>query len=254
MTTDPNRLDGQSILLTGASGGIGQAIATRLVALGAHPVLHYGRNRAAAEALRARLGQGTLVQADLSDPDGATQLWTRAQEARGRLHALVNNAGLRAVARITDPLDTWQQAWEADLRVNLLAPADLVRCAIPHFAAHGGGRIVSIASRAAQRGYTADHMPYGASKAGLINLMKSVARNHGAEGITALSIAPGFVRTEMAEDFIRSHGKAAAVGDIPIAEMVEPEELAQLVAFALLPSQRSLNGATLDMNGGSYLR
>lgn len=248
-------LAGQNVLVTGASGGIGRALVARIAAFGGTPVIHYSRNRAGAEKLHTAIGRtGHLVQADLAAPRGATALWGGALSACGRIHALVNNAGLRTSTRIEDPLADWQQAWEADLRVNLLAPADLCRAAIAHFQQQGGGRIINIASRAAQRGYTEDHMPYGASKAGLINLTKSIARNFGKDGIIAIAIAPGFVRTEMAEEFIRTKGRAAAVGDIPIGDMVEPTELADLVVFTLLGAQRSLSGATLDVNGASYLR
>jgi NAD(P)-dependent dehydrogenase (short-subunit alcohol dehydrogenase family) len=111
-----------------------------------------------------------------------------------------------------------------------------------------------MASRAGQRGYAADALPYGAAKAALLNLTKSIARSFGADGVTAVAIAPGWVRTEMAEEFVARFGEAAAVGDIPIGAMTEPSEIAELVAFALRPSQRSLNGATLDVNGGSYIR
>jgi NAD(P)-dependent dehydrogenase (short-subunit alcohol dehydrogenase family) len=118
----------------------------------------------------------------------------------------------------------------------------------------GGGTIVNMASRAGQRGYAADAMPYGATKAALINLTKSIARSFGADGIVAIAIAPGWVQTGMAEDFVAQFGKQAAVSDIPIGEMAQPSEVAELVAFALRPTQRSLNGATLDLNGGSYIR
>ena len=138
--------------------------------------------------------------------------------------------------------------------MNLFAAADLCKEAILHFKANGGGRIINIASRAGQRGYAADAMPYGASKGALVNLTKSIARSFGPDGITAIAIAPGWVRTDMADDFVAKHGKLAAVADIPIGEMAEPEEIGELVAFLLRPSQASLNGATLDVNGGSYIR
>lgn len=118
----------------------------------------------------------------------------------------------------------------------------------------GSGRIINIASRAGQRGYAANALPYGTSKAALINLGKSIAASFGREGITAVNIAPGWVATDMAADFVAKLGKAAAVADIPVGEMAEVTEIAELVAFALRPSQVSLNGATLDVNGGSYIR
>jgi len=248
-------LAGQTILITGASGGIGAAIAERLSAEGARPVIHYGRDREGAEALHRRLGgDGLIVQADLSGPDGAFALWRDALAAAGRIHAVVNNAGIRNEISIdADPAD-WRAAWQKEFQVNFFAAADLCKEALVHFKQNGGGRIVNMASRAGQRGYAADAMPYGATKAALINLTKSIARSFGRDGVVAVSIAPGWVRTDMAEDFVAKHGKEAAVSDIPIGEMAETAEIAELVAFLLRPSQASVNGATFDVNGGSYIR
>jgi NAD(P)-dependent dehydrogenase (short-subunit alcohol dehydrogenase family) len=248
-------LAGQNILVTGASGGIGAAIVERLAGEGARPIIQYGRDRSGAEALLERIqGQGWIVQADLSAADGAFQLWQDAAARCERIHGVVNNAGIRTEIQIEAEPDAWQAAWRKEFQVNFFAAADLCKEALRHFKAHGGGTIVNMASRAGQRGYAADAMPYGASKAALINLTKSIARSFGADGVVAVAIAPGWVQTEMAEDFVAKFGKQAAVSDIPIGEMAQPSEVAELVAFALRPSQRSLNGATLDMNGGSYIR
>ena len=245
----------RAVLVTGASGGIGRALVKSLAGSGARPLIHYVRDADGAASLLHEIdGKGWTIQADLSQPAGASDLWSRAEALAGRIYAVINNAGTRSEARIESDLQAWQKAWELDLRVNLQAPADLCRSAVLHFQSHGGGRIINIASRAAQRGYMADYMPYGASKAALINLTKSLARNYGAEGIIAIAIAPGFVRTGMAEGYVREHGLAAAVDDIPIHAMVEPNELADLVLFCLRSDQRSLNGATFDVNGGSYIR
>jgi 3-oxoacyl-[acyl-carrier protein] reductase len=248
-------LDGMAVLVTGATGAIGRAIATALAAEGARVVLHYGRDRDRAERLLDGIGgRGWCVGADLSRPEAAAALWAEAQGLAGRLHGLVNNAGIRSEVSVEAPLSEWQAAWDREMRVNFLSAVDLSRSAILHFRANGGGRIVNMASRAGQRGYASNAMAYGASKAALINLTKSVAQSHGAEGITAVALAPGWVRTEMAEAFIAQHGEAAALAGIPVGRMAEPEEIGELVAFALRPSQVSLNGAVLDVNGGSYLR
>lgn len=248
-------LAGQTILVTGATGAIGQAICRSLVAEGARVVIHCGRNRAGAEALLASLGgQGSMVAADLSRPELATALWEASVAAEGRITGLVNNAGIRSEVSVDAPLAEWQAVWEREMRVNFLAAVDLTREAIRHFREAGGGRIVNMASRAGQRGYSSASMAYGASKAALINLTRSVAQSHGHEGITAVALAPGWVPTEMAEAFIAEHGEAAALHGIPIGRMAAPEEIGELVAFCFRPSQASLNGAVLDVNGGSYLR
>lgn len=248
-------LQGKTILVTGATGALGRAICVALAAEGARVAIHYGRNRAAAEAILAEIGgRGFVLSADLSDPAGATALWQAAEAEAGTLHGLVNNAGIRSEVAVDAPLVDWQATWEREFRVNFLAAVDLTRAAILHFRANGGGRIVNMASRAGQRGYASNAMAYGASKAALINLTKSVALSHGHEGITAVALAPGWVRTEMAETYIAEHGEAAALAGIPIGAMAVPQEIGEIVAFTFRPSQASLNGAVLDVNGGSYLR
>ena len=248
-------LQNQTILVTGATGAIGQAICTSLAAEGARVVIHYGRNRAAAEALLDMIGgKGSCLPADLSDPAAATALFDAAVQSEGRITGLVNNAGIRNEVPLTADLADWQAIWDREMRVNFLSAVDLSRAAILHFRKQGGGRIINMASRAGQRGYSSNAMAYGASKAALINLTKSVAQSHGAEGITAVALAPGWVRTEMAEAFIAQHGEAAALNGIPIGRMAAPQEIGELVAFTFRPSQASLNGAVLDVNGGSYMR
>lgn len=247
-------LAGQRILVTGATGAIGQAICHALVAGGAEVIVHYGRNRDAAEALLGALGgRGICIGADLADPQGPELLWAGATR-QGRVTALVNNAGIRSEVAVDAPMAEWQQVWAREMRVNFLSAVDLSKLAIGHFRQHGGGRIVNMASRAGQRGYASDAMAYGASKAALINLTKSIAQSHGAEGITSVALAPGWVQTDMAEAFIAQHGKAAALAGIPIGAMASAQEIGEIVAFACRPAQMSLNGAVLDINGGSYLR
>lgn len=248
-------LNNQTVLLTGATGAIGAAIATALAAEGARIAVHCTNNLQVGHALAERCGSGSFcLQADLSDPGASARLWQEVVDRVGRVHALVNNAGIRSEMTVDDPLDVWQAAWQKEMQVNFFAAVDLTREAVRHFRMHGGGRIVNMASRAGQRGYAANAMAYGASKAALINLTKSVAQSFGGENILAVALAPGWVRTDMAEDFIARHGEAAALADIPIGRMAEPAEIGELVAFALRPSQCSLNGAVLDVNGASYLR
>jgi NAD(P)-dependent dehydrogenase (short-subunit alcohol dehydrogenase family) len=247
-------LQDQTILVTGATGDIGRAICRSLAAAGARVLIHYGRNRPAAEALLADIGgKGVILSADLSNPAAPEELW-QAAEAVGPVTALINNAGIRSEVGVDVPMAEWQAVWEREFRINFLAAVDLTKCAVQHFRKHGGGRIINMSSRAGQRGYTANAMAYGASKAALINLTKSVAQSYGAEGITAVALAPGWVRTEMAETYIAQHGEAAALAGIPIGRMATPEEIGELAAFLCRPSQVSLNGAVLDVNGASYLR
>lgn len=256
MADSKRPLDGQTVLVTGASGGIGAAIVEQLVAEGARVLIHYSRDEQGAQRLLDRVGgAGWVVQGDLADEAGPERLWQAALTlSGGRIHGLINNAGIRTEIPLEAPAAEWRAAWRREFQVNFFAAADLSREAVLHFRSQGGGRIITMASRAAQRGYAADALPYGTSKAALINLSKSLARSVAGEGIVSVAIAPGWVRTDMAEQFVAQHGEAAAVTDIPVGRMASPAEIAELVAFALRPSQVSLNGATLDVNGGSYIR
>lgn len=256
MNDSTRPLDGQTVLVTGGSGGIGAAIVEQLVSEGARALIHYSRDAEGAQRLLDRIGgRGWIVQGDLSEETGPEKLWQAALElSGGRIHGLVNNAGIRTEVPLESPSVQWRAAWRREFQVNFFAAADLCREAVAHFRAHSGGRIINMASRAAQRGYAADALPYGSSKAALINLTKSLARSVAGEGVVAVAIAPGWVRTDMAEQFVAQHGESAAVADIPIGRMATPSEIAELVAFTLRPSQASLNGATLDVNGGSYIR
>ncbi|MBZ9672669.1 SDR family oxidoreductase [Mesorhizobium sp. B3-2-1] len=255
MSSHSKPLSGQTVLVTGASGAIGSAIVQELVQEGARPIIHYGRDQHGADILLNQIGgAGWTVQADLASAEGPIGLWNQAVGLAGRVDAIVNNAGVRTEISVEADLDDWQAAWRREFQLDFFAVTDLCKAAILHFRAHGGGRIINMASRAGQRGYSAEAMPYGAAKAALINLTRSIARSFGADGIVAIAIAPGWVRTQMAREFVSRFGEAAAVADIPIGRMAEPSEIAELVSFALRPSQRSLSGATLDVNGASYIR
>ncbi|OBY26134.1 SDR family NAD(P)-dependent oxidoreductase [Leisingera sp. JC1] len=254
-SSEMQTLSGKTVLVTGATGTIGAAIARELSAEGARLILHFGRNRAAAETLAEELGNGAFcAEGDLSTKEGPDVMWQEALAKAGEINALVNNAGILSHIKVDDPLEDWHTIWTREMQVNFHAAAELCRAAILHFRTIGGGRIVNIASRAGQGGYRGDAMPYGASKAALINLTQSIAGSFGGEGISAVAIAPGWVRTSMAEAYIAEHGAEAALGGIPIRKMAEPAEIGELVSFVLRGSQHSLTGAVLDVNGASQMR
>ena len=243
-------LSDKSVLVTGASRGIGVAIARRFAQAGAKVGIHYGGSRAEAEALAGEIG-GVALQADLAKLGEPERLWTEAKAALGRVDVLVNNAGIA----LGSPLDgeDWTENWDLTQAVNLRAPAALIRAALPDFAAQGGGHIVNIASRAAFRGDTPDYLAYAASKGGLVALTRSIARGFGKQGIVAFTVAPGFTRTEMAQDFIDQYGEAYASSDIALAKLTEPDDVAPTVVFLASGLMDHATGATIDINAGSYV-
>ena len=248
--------DGKVILVTGGSRGIGAAITRQLVAGGGEVVIHYSHHSRRAEALADELGPARchLVQADFTDPASALDAWRAAVEWRGHIDVLVNNAGIYASAGVDDDFAHWAETWRRTLDINLVATAHLCREAIKHFRTRGGGTIVNIASRAAFRGDDVDNTHYAASKGGMVALTRTIARGHAAEGILAYVVAPGFVRTEMAEQVFAEEGEARVLGEIPLGEIPGPEDVAEVVAFLASGRARFATGTTVDVNGASYVR
>jgi NAD(P)-dependent dehydrogenase (short-subunit alcohol dehydrogenase family) len=249
-------LANKSVLVTGGSRGIGAAMARAIGAAGAEMIVHYGRNRDAAEAVRDDIGgeRCHIVQADLAVPEEVEKLWQEALALAPGLNVLINNAGIFEEAPVDAPLAEWRAAWSRVMQVNLLAPAELCRAAINHFRKNGGGRIINVASRAAFRGEAPDMMPYGASKGALVTLTKTIARGFAADGVLAFCIAPGFTATEMVTGAMAPEAIARATRDIPLGEMAHPEEIGALAAFLCGDAVRHMTGATFDVNGASYVR
>ena len=233
------KLRGKVALVTGGSRGIGAAIVRALAQAEADVVVHYGRNRDRAEAVVQDAGpeRCLLVSAALEDPSVPRALWNEAAAWRGHLDVLINNAGIFEPVGIEDDAETWRQAWQRTLQINLLAAAELCRAAVTHFRGRGGGIIINIASRAAFRGDTPDYLHYAASKAGLVALTRSIARGFAAEGVLAYVIAPGFVRTEMVDDFVAREGVDAVLGEIPLGEIAAQLLCLQQTTAWVAPSQ-----------------
>jgi len=240
--------------VTGGSRGIGAVTVRTLAAAGADVVVHYGRSRTAAEEVAGGCAAGRchLVAGDLEDPRAPAAIWGAAVAWRGRVDALVNNAAMCSPAGVDD--DAWGEVWARTLRVNVIAAADLCREAIRHFRTRGGGTIVNVASRAGFRGDEPPYMQYAASKGALIALTKSIARGFATEGIVAYGVAPGWVRTDMAEETISDKQLASLARDIPMGGMAPPEDVANVVAFLVSGLARHATGTTIDINGASYVR
>jgi NAD(P)-dependent dehydrogenase (short-subunit alcohol dehydrogenase family) len=249
----------KTVLVTGASKGIGAAIVKALGAAGAHVIAHYGQDRAGADASTADIPaeRKHLIAADLADIGAVDRLWREAQAWRGRIDVLVNNAAVMRIAGgIDDTERRWDEVWEEALAVNVLAPVRLMRHAVRHYRERGGGIIVTLSSWAAQRGPGNPALiAYASSKAAVLTATKTIARHHAKENILAYIVAPGVVRTQLSVDAAAAvGGEAVVTAGLAMGEWIPPEDLGQLVAFLASGTCRHLTGATLDVNGASYLR
>lgn len=248
-------LSQQTVLVTGASRGIGAAIARRLGQSGARVAVHYARGKEAAEQLAREIGNGSAAfGADLASSAACSTLWQEVEARFGVIHALVNNAGIAIGSPLTRSAEDWLADWNQTLAVNLTATGLLCRAALEHFQEQHNGRIVNIASRAAFRGDTPDYLAYAASKGGMVALTRSIARGFGKQGIKAFVLAPGFTRTEMAQLFIDQYGEQYASSDIALERLTEPDDIAPTVVFLLSGLADHATGSTIDLNAGSYVR
>ena len=247
-------LTGKTVLVTGASRGIGRSLAEGLAEAGATVAAHFNQNRAAAEDLAGTLGHGARAfQADLADPESCERLFREVVETYGRLDVLINNAGIALKIPLDVAMDKWLDDWNLTMAVNLRAVELLSRLAVDHFRRHDGGRIINVASRAAFRGDSPEYMTYAASKGGVVALTRSIARAYGKAGICAFVLAPGFVRTEMAQEVIDVHGEERVTGDLALDRLTEPADLAPLVVLLSSGLADHATGATFDVNAGSYV-
>ena len=246
----------KTALVTGASRGIGRAIAVQLAEDGFRVGVHYNANAtAAAETRRLMAGDGhCLLPVDLSDQDAPEVLARQALDALGgRVDVLVHNAGVYEASPLfgTVSLADWRGALRRQMQVNFWAGADLAYLLAPAMAGAGWGRIVQIASRAGIRG-EARHVGYGASKAAQINLVRSLAMELGPAGIGCFAVAPGWTETDMATDALAERGEQIRAA-IPLGRVATPQDVAGLVGFLVTPAADYLSGNTVDVNGASYL-
>jgi len=250
------RFDKQSVLLTGASGSIGQAIARAFAEAGARVALHCHRGRPAAETLfRSLPGSGhMLVEANIGDGESVRALVENVITEFGRIHILVNNAAIyrnHGVAEVD--YDTWRDCWTQVLAVNLIGAANVCYCVARHMKDQGGGRIVNVSSRGAFRGEPR-HTSYGASKAGLNALSQSLAVELAPHKIYVTAVAPGWVEGGMATEALRSSRGESIRQQSPLGRVAKPDEVAYTVLFLASEKAEFLTGAVVDLNGASYLR
>ncbi|MCW5699122.1 MAG: 3-oxoacyl-[acyl-carrier-protein] reductase [Rhodospirillales bacterium] len=238
-------LAGRTALVTGASGGIGGAIARTLYSQGANIVVS-GTRREALEALAAELGPNAFVAAaDLDRAEAAGELVAAAEARFGRLDILVHNAGItrdNLMLRMSD--DEWQRV----IDINLTVGFRLVRAALRGMMKRRWGRLIGISSVVGETG-NGGQANYAASKAGMVAMFKSIAKEVASRGITANCVAPGYIETAMTESFSDDFKKAILTG-IPVARAGTSDEVAACVAFLASNEAAYVTGQTLHVNGG----
>ena len=250
------RFEDQTVLVTGASRGIGRQIAIDFAAEGARVAVHYGSNHAEAEhTLAAMSGAGhVLLQAEMADADAVRRLVDTAVARLGGLDVLVNNAAIYRKAAADDAdFDTWVANWRETLAVNLEGPAHACFAAARHMMAAGGGRIVNISSRGAFRGEP-EAPSYAASKGGMNSLTQSLARRLGRHGVLLYAVAPGWVQTDMAAADLDGEEGTAKRAESPLGRVARPADVAATVLFLASREAEFLTGGIVDVNGASFLR
>ena len=247
------------ILLTGSSKGIGFNIANTLINEGHDIALHYNKNKSALDALlKDSKTNSFAIQSDLSDSTQVKDLVSKTIDKLSFPDCIINNAGIAESADISIDFEKWNDLFDRTIDVNLKAPSLIFKELINYKRANkikSRLRFINIASRAAFRGEQEDYISYACSKGGLISLTKTMSRSFGeTDNIVAISIAPGFVRTEMAQSFIDKHGEDVVKQGITLDRLTEPKDISPLVSLIVSGQMDHSTGSTIDVNGGSFLR
>lgn len=245
-------LEGRTALVTGAGRGIGRGIALRLAAVGCRVAVSdvtAGPAEATSEEIRGRGGTALVAVANVTDWDAVVRLCAAVQEALGGPEILVNNAGIiRRGSLETMRLEDWHEV----VAVNLTGTFHCCRAAVPYMKEAGWGRIVNVASIAARTGDIISAPGYASSKAGVIALTKTLARELAPWGITVNAVAPHAIETEMSAEWPPERRREVIAG-IPLGRMGTVEEVAEAVAFLASPLAGFITGSTLDVNGGAWM-
>lgn len=254
---DPAGRRARRVLVTGASRGIGAAIARAFAAAGDQVAVHYSSALdEASETLASLAGAGhALLQADIADPASAAELVDGAVRTLGGVDVLVNNAAVNLRQPVaTTPYDAWHDIWRQTMAVNVIGAADVTHRVARHLIDRGaGGHIVNVGSRGAFKGEP-DHVAYGASKAALHALGQSLAVALAPYSIVVASVAPGFTATPRVASRLAGPEGELINAQSPFGRVARPEEIAAAVVWLASPDSIWTSGAILDLNGASYLR
>ena len=247
------------VLLTGSSKGIGYKIAKDLIKEGHQLALHYNSNKSLLEVLINEYSSNSfIVKADLSVENEIKNLVDDTIENLSFPDCIINNAGIAESADVRLDLNNWSKMFDKTIDVNLKAPSLIFKEFLKYKREkkiNSRLRFINIASRAAFRGEQQDYISYACSKGGMISLTKTMSRSFGeTDNIVAISIAPGFVRTEMAQSFIDKHGEDVVKQGITVDRLTEPKDISPLVSLIVSGKMDHSTGSTIDVNGGSYLR
>tara|TARA_B100000989_G_scaffold230480_1_gene177335 strand:+ start:55 stop:804 length:750 start_codon:yes stop_codon:yes gene_type:complete len=247
------------VLLTGASKGIGYQISKELLEQGHDLALHCNKNRSTLESLLVKYKSSSfIIQADLSSKIEVKKLIYETCEKFKFPDCIINNAGILESAEIKLEFDEWSDLFENTINVNLKAPALIIKEFIElkrKKNINSRLRFINVSSRAAFRGEEQDYISYACSKGGLISLTKTISRSFGkTDNVIAISIAPGFVRTEMAQSFIDEIGEEAVCKGITLDRLTEPKDISPIISLITSGKLDHSSGSTIDINGGSYLR
>ena len=245
-------LDGKIALVTGGSRGIGRAIAVELARAGAFTFINYVRSEEAArETLKIvedQGGKGSLLRFDVSDFDAVNDAIQGITEERGRIDILVNNAGITLNGLF---VRTKPEAWDSVMDVNLKGAFNCCRAAARYMIKHRWGRIVNMTSVVALSG-NAGQVCYSASKAGIMGLTKSLARELGSRNICVNAVAPGFIETDMTGS-IDEKSKGETIHQIPLGRTGMPDDVAGVVSFLVSGRADYITGQVIHVNGGLYM-
>ena len=250
MTESP-ALTGRVAIVTGASRGIGRAVAKALAGQGAKVIVNFYCNEAAAAetvaAITAAGGRATALRFDVADPAGVEAAVKQTVAVEGGIHILVNNAGV-AVNTLT--LGAKDADFRRALDVNLGGAFNCTRAALRSLMrASGGGRIINMTSVLGEGG-SAGQAPYVAAKAGIIGLTKSWAREYASRGLTVNAVSPGVIETDMTAAEMTAARKEEVLKDIPLGRFGTPEDVAHTVAFLVGPLAVYITGQVIRVNGG----